>query len=122
MIDYKSYPKIEEYVMFSNSWFTQRAIFVVFGLLICALILASLIPFSNTISTEFKISSRNPSVYIKSRTSGHLVNSYVNHGDTIYKNTYVGFIDGDGFYKSVLQLEEALSTDSLNIKNIVIRI
>lgn len=118
MIDYKLYPKIEDYVMLSNSWFTQRAIFVVFGLLICALILASLIPFSNTIRTDFKITSTNPIIYIKSRASGHLVNSYLNHGDTIHEHNYVGFIEGDGFYKSVLNLEKALRTDSLNIESL----
>jgi len=100
--------------MYSNSWFTQRAIFVVFGLLICVLILASLIPFSNTISTDFKITSKNPIIYIKSRSSGHLIN-ILNHDEKIDKNAYIGFVDGDGFYKSVLNLEEALRIDSLNI-------
>lgn len=115
MIDYKTYPKIEDYVNFSTNRLSKNAIFIVLGLLISILLLLSIIPYNEVVTANCIITSSNPIIHIKARSSGHLIKSNLEHGDNLLKGEYIGFINGHGNYKSVLELERILLVDSLSI-------
>jgi hypothetical protein len=117
MIDYKTYPKVEDYVMLSNSWPIKWGLYLIFGLLLVVMVFASLIPYNTIIDADVTITSKEPIVFIKSRSVGHLINGTIKPGDIIDKNDFLGFISNEGDYHSIINLEVTLNCDSLDLND-----
>lgn len=94
------------------NWVIQWGISVVFFIVILVLIGAAVISYNDIIPARITITSKNPPVYLETRSSGKLTNIFVNAGDEVKKDQILAVVENTANLNDVQLLKSKLESFS----------
>ena len=92
------------------NWVIQWGISVVFISVILILIGSSILSYNDIIPARITITSKNPPVYLETRTSGRLTDIYVQADEGVQKDQVLAVIENTANIKDVLLLKTKLDS------------
>lgn len=114
-MDRKSETDVIEYSVAINeivgkppSWVIKYASYLIIGLLTVIVILISIIQYNDVVEGKILMSTENPIVTLKAKTSGEIARLFVKNGDTVYQGQVLAALKTTASYKDIIKVKQVL--------------
>ncbi len=109
----------QEVYNMSPNWWMRRGISVVFLILFVMLFLSYVIKYPDTIQSEFRLSTDNPSITLPSLTKKRIQTIFVKNNSSVKANDHLLVFANDSDYDDIMFLEKNLKDFSFNREFII---
>lgn len=109
--------EIQDLIGSPPSWIIRRGIAVVFLVVICIMVLASVIEYPDVVKATLKVTTLNSPTPVLSRQSGKLISILKREGAEVQSGEHLAYIESTARHSEVLELEKALLDIQARIQN-----